>query len=73
MFLNISEHVVKNAYSRMKRKTQAWSQHASKEIDYILENVSVNKDSFIADFGCGDGRHLKALYSRGFCNIKCGI
>jgi SAM-dependent methyltransferase/GNAT superfamily N-acetyltransferase len=69
MFLNISEHVVKNAYSRMKRKTQAWSQHASKEIDYILENVSVNKDSFIADFGCGDGRHLKALYSRGFCNI----
>jgi 16S rRNA G1207 methylase RsmC len=23
---------------------------------YILENVSVNKDSFIADFGCGDGR-----------------
>jgi SAM-dependent methyltransferase/GNAT superfamily N-acetyltransferase len=67
--LNISEHIVKNAYSRMKRKKQAWSQHASKEIDYILENISVNKDSFIADFGCGEGRHLKALYSRGFCNI----
>jgi SAM-dependent methyltransferase/GNAT superfamily N-acetyltransferase len=67
--LNISEHVVKKAYSRMKRTKQAWSQHASKEINYILENVSVNKDSFIADFGCGDGRHLKVLYSRGFCNI----
>ena len=69
MLLNISEHVVKNAYSRMKRKKQAWSQHASKEIDYILENISINKDSFIADFSCGDGRHLKALYSRGFCQI----
>ncbi|KHD05472.1 hypothetical protein PN36_12395 [Candidatus Thiomargarita nelsonii] len=69
MLLNISEHIVKNAYSRMKRKNQAWSQHASKEIDYILEKVSVNKDSFIADFGCGDGRHLKALHSRGFYQI----
>jgi len=67
--LNISEHIIKNAYARMERNKHPWSQHASKEIDFILENVRVNKNSFIADFGCGDGRHLKALYSRGFCNI----
>ncbi len=67
--LNISEHILKNAYSRMERENHPWSRHASKEIDYILDNVSINKNSLIADFGCGDGRHLKALYSRGFCNI----
>jgi SAM-dependent methyltransferase/GNAT superfamily N-acetyltransferase len=69
MLLNISEHVVKNVYSRMKRTKQARPQHASKEIDYILENVNVNKNSFIADFGCGESRHLKILYSRSFYNI----
>ena len=69
MLLNISEHVVKNAYSRMKRQKHAWSQQATKEIDYILKHVLLHKESFIADFGCGDGRHLKVLYSKGFQNL----
>lgn len=69
MFLEFSDQQLKEAYSRMDMPMQPWTKGTSKEIDYILTKVSLNKESKILDLGCGQGRHSIELFRAGYQNI----
>ena len=64
--LDISEEMAQKAYSRMPIETHKWASNTKKEIDFIVKYLKLSKDMSIADFGCGIGRHVKELDSRGF-------
>lgn len=69
MFLDFSDQQLKEAYSRMEMPTQPWTKGTSNEIDFIMSNVSLKKESKILDLGCGQGRHSIALADKGFDNV----
>lgn len=69
MFLEFSDQQLKEAYSRMDMPVQPWTQGTSKEIDFILANVNLKKESTILDMGCGQGRHSIALAQKGFSQV----
>jgi SAM-dependent methyltransferase len=52
----------------MESSNQLWAQHTVKEVDFIVECCSLNKNSKITDFGCGIGRHTNELLKRGYTN-----
>jgi SAM-dependent methyltransferase len=64
--ISYSERKVKEAYSRMKLPEQAWANHTEHEVNYIIENLKINGNEEIADFGCGIGRHTIEFAKRGF-------
>ena len=62
-----SDEVTKCAYSRMLLNggDHSWAKHSPAEVDFIIDNcLSPGADS-IVDFGCGRGRHVLQLASRG--------
>ena len=69
--LDVSDKIAHQAYSKMPMDTKEhfWAKHTQSEINFIIENCNLNKDSKIADFGCGIGRHTNALLERGYANI----
>ncbi len=65
---------IQDAYSRMKIDTHNWAKGGEEEINFILnfledKNIDIQKDSYVYDFGCGNGRHCNALYKKGFVNV----
>lgn len=65
---------IKDAYSRMNMNSHKWAQGTQNEISFILNfisenNIDINKDDYIYDFGCGIGRHCIELYDKGYTNI----
>jgi len=69
MFLEFSDQQLKEAYSRMDMPVQPWTKGTKNEIEYILSNIALKKESKILDLGCGQGRHSIALSQKGFSNI----
>ena len=69
--LNRSDTIAHQAYSKMAMDTKEhyWAKHTQNEIDFIIENCNLGKDSKIADFGCGIGRHTNKLLENGYSNI----
>lgn len=65
MFAN-SEKIVNDAYNRMKISEQPWSQHQTKEVDFLLSEIDSDKIHHVIDFGCGNGRHAIDFARRGF-------
>ena len=65
--LQASDEVTKRAYSRMlsNRADHAWGRHAAAEIDFLLNKCGDTKPASVLDFGCGRGRHVLELASRG--------
>jgi 2-polyprenyl-3-methyl-5-hydroxy-6-metoxy-1,4-benzoquinol methylase/GNAT superfamily N-acetyltransferase len=61
--LDISDKIAHQAYSDMQMESpdHFWSNHTTKEIEFIIKNCKLNKDTKIADFGCGVGRHANKL------------
>ena len=61
-----SEQILQEAYGRMALDDKhSWAQHADVEVDFIEKNIRLSQQSSILDFGCGQGRHAKALSRRG--------
>lgn len=65
----MNEREIKDAYGRMRIDNQGWAKKTGPELDFILSKVDVLAQSYIADFGCGQGRHLIDLKKRGFENL----
>ncbi|MBF0264497.1 MAG: GNAT family N-acetyltransferase [Gammaproteobacteria bacterium] len=65
-----SEDTLNEAYSRMGIASHSWAKHTDSEVQYLLKQIALNKNAFIADFGCGAGRHLKAFKQHGFENKR---
>jgi 2-polyprenyl-3-methyl-5-hydroxy-6-metoxy-1,4-benzoquinol methylase len=65
--LQASDEVTKRAYSRMLLNggEHAWAKHAPAEIDFLLTKCLNGKPTCVVDFGCGRGRHVLELASRG--------
>lgn len=64
-----SEKIVNSAYSRMNLSKQTWNKSASKEVDYILNNINAANVHSIIDWGCGNGRHSKKFAQKGYSVI----
>lgn len=65
---------IKDAYSRMNMQKHKWAQGTHNEINFILNflcenNIELDKNDYIYDFGCGTGRHCIELYNKGYHNI----
>ena len=62
-FLDTSDAIVKEAYSRMDFDSdgQKWAKNEEAEIRYLLEKIGLEKINFAYDLGCGTGRHAFAL------------
>jgi 2-polyprenyl-3-methyl-5-hydroxy-6-metoxy-1,4-benzoquinol methylase len=65
--LQASDEVTKRAYSRMllNSSDHAWARHAPAEVDFVLSKCGGSRPRSIVDFGCGQGRHVIQLASRG--------
>ena len=65
--LSNSEVYVKQAYRRMlggigaTDEGKPYAKHTLDEVDFIIGECNLCKDSIIADFGCGNGRHTIEL------------
>ena len=61
--LNNSEAYVKQAYKRMLGGVgstddgKPYAKHTSYEVDFIIKECCLDKESVVFDFGCGNGRH----------------
>ncbi len=66
--LDLSDVVAREAYSRMLMNSDnhKWASHTKMEVDFIVKHCLLDKESKVADFGCGIGRHTNELYSRGY-------
>lgn len=65
---------IKDAYSRMHMDKHKWTKGTASEINFILDflkdnNINIQQDDHIYDFGCGTGRHSIELYNKGYKNI----
>lgn len=63
-----SEKSLIDAYSRMQIEDHPWAGGTKNEVDFIT-NYFTQKEKPVIDFGCGVGRHIFDLYSRGYKNI----
>jgi cyclopropane fatty-acyl-phospholipid synthase-like methyltransferase len=54
-----------------------WTKHTEKEVDFLIQELSVATGSSILDIGCGAGRHAIELAKRGFSvtgvDLSCGM
>lgn len=66
--LNDSDSIAHEAYNRMQMDNPAhkWAEYTGIEVDYILKQFELTKESKILDFGCGTGRHTLELSRRGY-------
>lgn len=61
-YLEFSEDILKQAYSKMNDKIQPWAAHTLEEIDFLERYIP--EKSFVLDLGCGIGRHSLELAKR---------
>jgi 2-polyprenyl-3-methyl-5-hydroxy-6-metoxy-1,4-benzoquinol methylase len=64
--LDFSEHQLEDAYSRMDMDAQEWTRHTPHEIDFVEKACGIDRNSYILDVGCGQGRHSLELARRGY-------
>ena len=66
-FLDTSDVIVKEAYSRMNFDSdrQKWAKNEEAEIRYLKEKIDFGRISFAYDLGCGTGRHAAVLVQQG--------
>lgn len=66
-FLNTSDAIVKEAYSRMilDAEKQLWMKNEESEINYLRKIIDFSKIHFAYDLGCGIGRHAFILAKNG--------
>lgn len=69
LFLEFSDLQLKEAYSRMDMPAQSWTRGTVQEIDYILSNIDLKRESRILDMGCGQGRHSITLAKKDYSNV----
>ena len=68
--LEASDQVTRLAYARMLLDaSHHWAQHSSEEAAQVLEYCQIAEGARVLDFGCGVGRHLVELATRGVCVI----
>jgi SAM-dependent methyltransferase/GNAT superfamily N-acetyltransferase len=62
-FLDTSDAIVKEAYSRMSfnSSSQKWAKNEDSEIQYLKSKIDFDKIQFAYDLGCGTGRHSLVL------------
>lgn len=64
--LDFSEHQLEDAYSRMDMDAQEWTRHTPHEIDFVEKACGIDRNSYVLDVGCGQGRHSLELARRGY-------
>jgi len=62
-----SDALTQHAYSRMlmKQDTQRWATFSEAEVEFVIKNCVLHPGSEVVDLGCGTGRHVIGLASRG--------
>jgi 2-polyprenyl-3-methyl-5-hydroxy-6-metoxy-1,4-benzoquinol methylase len=62
-----SDGLTQHAYSRMlmKQNTQRWATFSEPEVEFVIKNCALEAGNAVVDFGCGTGRHVVGLASRG--------
>jgi 2-polyprenyl-3-methyl-5-hydroxy-6-metoxy-1,4-benzoquinol methylase/GNAT superfamily N-acetyltransferase len=64
--LRVSDASTATAYARMTMDGHhAWRQHIAQEVDFIWRECRLSVGCRVLDLGCGDGRHLIALGTKG--------
>jgi 2-polyprenyl-3-methyl-5-hydroxy-6-metoxy-1,4-benzoquinol methylase len=64
--LKASDHVARQAYSRMLlNRDHVWARHASQEAEFVVDHCKLQKGAAVLDLGCGTGRHALELAARG--------
>ncbi|WP_254509563.1 GNAT family N-acetyltransferase [Anatilimnocola floriformis] len=65
--LDASDDITRQAYSRMTNTgSQLWARHTNAEVDFIVEACKLQQGETVLDLGCGRGRHVHALSSKGY-------
>ena len=62
-FLDFSEEVTRDAYSKMEMEKQGWASHTDEEVDFVIREALQPKS--ILDIGCGHGRHSVRFAEKG--------
>jgi 2-polyprenyl-3-methyl-5-hydroxy-6-metoxy-1,4-benzoquinol methylase/GNAT superfamily N-acetyltransferase len=69
-FMAAADQIVREAYDRMalsrRDKEHKWARHADAEAAFIVGESGLLPGAAVLDFGCGDGRHARALTRLGY-------
>lgn len=64
-----ADQIVQRAYAGMTLdSTHPWTNHTSKEVEFLFDLQIVQPGYNVLDFGCGSGRHATELAQKG-CNV----
>ena len=64
--LEVSDDIAQQAYSRMTLdESHKWMRHTGRELDFIVEQCSLESGNSVLDIGCGAGRHSIEASKRG--------
>ena len=66
VFLETSNEITKQAYSKMDMKHHSWTKHTELEVDFILAQTNLPARASVLDLGCGTGRHSISFAERQF-------
>ncbi len=66
VFLETSDEITRQAYSKMDMRHHAWTRFTESEVDFILAQTELPGGATVLDLGCGTGRHSIALADRQF-------
>ncbi|HYE32373.1 MAG TPA: bifunctional N-acetyltransferase/class I SAM-dependent methyltransferase [Methylomirabilota bacterium] len=70
VLLRRSEETLQAAYARMALDDQhGWMKHTETEAGFLISALRLQPDHAVLDFGCGVGRHLVALASKGLSGV----
>lgn len=62
--MDFSEQRLREAYGRME-SNQGWEKFTRHETEFLMRRCHLKEGSVVLDFGCGKGRHARALAQEG--------
>lgn len=69
-FMAAASQIVREAYDRMALsrpdENHKWARHADAEAAFLIRESGLEHGASVLDFGCGVGRHARAMARRGY-------